>query len=372
MHSTTTGGLWFCGELYASSQSGPNSVKAPPPATRSVQNQGVDPELHSISAVIARADARVKAGDTTTRVWPTGFGLLDELLDGGFRSGNLILLAGPQGQGKTTLALQVARNAARDGHSVLYFCFEHDPEVLLERLIVLEAGELMDVAAPSQTRIRRAFEAAAPTPGGLLDRLSELHYAVDALELVRKYEDLLHIYRSTGTATTVGVIASAIDEVRRATGQAPMVIVDYLQKVKVTDGSMVEDERVTIVVEQLKDLAIEYGVPVLAITAADKAALNPGMRMRAQHMRGSTALAYEADILLILNSKYDLVARQHLVFGVGNPDRFRQWAILTIEKNRNGRAGIDLEYRKKFDQNRFDPVGRPVNESLIDERIVLE
>jgi replicative DNA helicase len=331
----------------------------------------VDPELHSISAVIARADARVKAGDTSTRVWPTGFGLLDEVLDGGFRSGNLILLAGPQGQGKTTLALQVARNAARDGRAVVYFCFEHDPEVLLERLIALEAGELVDGNGPSQTKIRRAFEARAPTPGGLMDRLSDVAYAADALERVRKYDELLHIYRSTGTATTVGVIASAIDDVRSATGQAPMVIVDYLQKVKVIDGSMVEDERVTIVVEQLKDLAIENGVPVVAIAAADKAGLNAGLRMRAQHMRGSTALAYEADVLLILSSKYDLVARQHLVFGVGNAERFRQWAILTVEKTRNGRAGIDLEYRQRFDQTRFDPAGRAVHEQLIDERLVL-
>jgi replicative DNA helicase len=332
----------------------------------------VDPELHSISSVIARADNRVRTGDSTTRVWPTGFGLLDDVLDGGFRSGNLILLAGPQGQGKTTFGLQVARNAAQIGLAVVSFCFDHDPEVLLERLLALEAGELVDTEGPTQARIRKAFEASEPTPGGLVDRFADVAYAAEALERVRKYEELLHIYRSTGTATTVGVIASAIDDVRHSTGQAPMVVVDYLQKVKVPNGSTVEDERVTVVVEQLKDLAIEHAIPVVAITAADKAGLTAGMRMRAQHLRGSTALAYEADVLLILNSKYDLVARQHLVFGVGNAERFRQWTILTIEKNRNGRAGIDLEYRKKFDQNRFEPMGRPVNEHLIDERLVLE
>jgi len=332
----------------------------------------MDPQLHSISSVIARTDSRARAGGFSTRLWPTGFGILDEILDGGFRSGNLILLAGPQGQGKTTIALQMARNAAVAGRPVIYFCFEHEPEVLLERLVALEAGELLAGDAPSQERIRRAFEGEQATEGGLLARLADIPSASEALKRVQTYEDLMHIHRSTGSSTTVGVIDNAIKEVAAAVNDAPLVIVDYLQKVKVQDGPAVEDERVTVVVEDLKDLAIERGVPVLAISAADKVGLTPGKRMRAQHLRGSTALAYESDVMLILNNKYDLVSRQHLVYGVGNAERFRQWAVVSIEKNRNGRAGLDLEFRKRFDQNRFETTGRLVTEHLIDERLILE
>ena len=332
----------------------------------------MDPQLHSISSVIARTDSRARAGGFSTRLWPTGFGILDEILDGGFRSGNLILLAGPQGQGKTTIALQMARNAAVAGRPVIYFCFEHEPEVLLERLVALEAGELLAGDAPSQERIRRAFEGEQATEGGLLARLADIPSASEALKRVQTYEDLMHIHRSTGSSTTVGVIENAVKEVVGAVNDAPLVIVDYLQKVKVQDGPAVEDERVTIVVEDLKDLAIERSVPVLAISAADKVGLTPGKRMRAQHLRGSTALAYESDVMLILNNKYDLVSRQHLVYGVGNAERFRQWAVVSIEKNRNGRAGLDLEFRKRFDQNRFETTGRLVTEQLIDERLILE
>jgi len=332
----------------------------------------MDPQLHSISSVIARTDARARAGGASTRLWPTGFGILDEILDGGFRSGNLILLAGPQGQGKTTFALQMARNAAVAGRTVIYFCFEHEPEVLLERLVALEAGELLAGDAPSQERIRRAFEGETATEGGLMARLEDIPSASEALKRVQGYEHLLHIHRSTGSSTTVGVIDAAIAQVTDSVNLAPLVIVDYLQKVKVQDGPAVEDERVTIVVEDLKDLAIERGVPVLAISAADKVGLTPGKRMRAQHLRGSTALAYESDVMLILNNKYDLVSRQHLVYGVGNAERFRQWAVVSIEKNRNGRAGLDLEFRKRFDQNRFETTGRLVTEQLIDERLILE
>jgi replicative DNA helicase len=332
----------------------------------------MDPELHSLASVIERTDARARSGAGLVQIWPTGFELLDEILDGGLRSGNLILLAGPQGQGKTTLALQAARNIAVSGRQVIYFCFEHEPEVLLERLVALEAGILLEGDAPSQERIRRAFEGEEATEGGLMARLEDLPNAVEALKRVMEYQENLHIHRSTGSATTVGVIANAVHQVKASGGPAPLIIVDYLQKVKVQDGSNVEDERVTVVVEDLKDLAIVHGIPVLAISAADKTGLQSGRRMRAQHLRGSTALAYESDVMLILNNKYDIVSRQHLVYGVGNAERFRQWAVVTIEKNRNGRAGLDLEFRKRFDQNRFETKGRLVTEQLIDERLILE
>ena len=84
----------------------------------------------------------------------------------------------------------------------------------------------------------------------------------------------------------------------------------------------------------LKDIALTYEIPVVAIAAADKGSL-VAKRMRVHDLRGSSALAYEADVVLILNDKYDVVARHHLVYHLDN-ERFRQWAVLTIEKNRGG------------------------------------
>ncbi|GAB7003130.1 hypothetical protein JCM18899A_06010 [Nocardioides sp. AN3] len=329
----------------------------------------VDPELHSLASVLERVDERARIGSDTPVVWPTGFSLLDDILDGGLRSGNLILLAGPQGEGKTTMSLQIARNIAAAGQAVLYFCYEHDPEVLLGRLVSLESGLRYGSQAPNQDRFRRLFEDESATPDGLVGRLQTLPTAAEALGAVLDYQDLFHIHRSTGSTTNIKVIAEAVDQVRRATGQTPLVIVDYLQKVKA--DSAFESERATEIVEDLKDLAIMHQVPVLAISASDKAGLLSGKRMRAHHLRGSTALAYECDVLLILNNKYDIVSRQHLAYAA-NAESFRQWVVLSVEKNRNGRAGIEMEFRKHFEQNRFDPDGALVREQLVDERLILE
>ncbi len=147
---------------------------------------------------------------------------------------------------------------------------------------------------------------------------------------------------------------------------------DYLQKIPVPQREMLDEERSSYVVERLKDMALDYDLPIMAIVASDKQGIETGRRMRVNNMRGSSALAYEADIVLILNEKYDVVARHHLVYDVGNVDRFRHWAVLTIEKNRNGRQGIDMEFQKRFDQGRFDMHGQLVAEQLVDERVFVE
>jgi replicative DNA helicase len=332
----------------------------------------VDLSLEKLSGVLEQADYRVRAGShSENRVWQTGFDILDLNLSGGFRSGELVLVGGPQGLGKTTWVLQVARNVARAGRSVLFFSFEHDMQTLLIRLVGLEAGLLGGAEAPTLNRIRQSFECADGLTGSLHDRLADTDGGAKALEVVREYADRLVLHRSTGSKTTLEAITDAIEKVRDETGQLPLVVVDYLQKVAVP-GVPEEVERITRVVEGLKDLALDHDVPILAVVAADKEGLQSGKRLRVNNLRGSSALAYEADTVLLLNDKYDVVARHHLVYNVGNVERFKHWAVLTIEKHRNGKAGIDMEFFKRFEQSRFDTEGRIVAEQLTDERVFVE
>ena len=94
--------------------------------------------------------------------------------------------------------------------------------------------------------------------------------------------------------------------------------------------------------------------------------------MRVNNLRGSSALAYEADTVLLLNNKYDVVARHHLVYSMGNVEKFRNWAVLTVEKNRNGRAGWTSSSSSASTSPGSRPTGRPVTEQLVDERVFVE
>lgn len=333
----------------------------------------MDDQFQVLTDVLQRADGKLRVGqNAAARVWPTGFETLDTYLSGGLRSGELSLLGGPQGLGKTTLALQMIRNAVSAGETAVYFSYEHDASTVLERLIAIEAAEIAGLEAVSLRRIRESLEATDGRSGSLAERLSNTVGGSEAVGAIAAYADRLIVHRSSGSETSVQTVRDVVAQAHKATGQAPLVVVDYLQKVFVPGGSEVEEERVTKIVEGLKDLALEIEVPVLAVVAADKEGLVAGRRLRVHNLRGSSALAYEADIVLIMNDKYDVVARHHLVFDVGNAERFRNWAVLTIEKNRSGLDKIDLEFRKRFEQGRFETDASPVAEQLVDERLFVD
>ena len=97
----------------------------------------MDYKLTSLSAVLERADSRLRSPDGGVRLWPTGFPLLDEAIGGGFRSGTLNLIAGPQGQGKTMFALQAARAAVKTGRSAVFFSYELEADALTQRLVAM-------------------------------------------------------------------------------------------------------------------------------------------------------------------------------------------------------------------------------------------
>ena len=91
--------------------------------------------------------------------------------------------------------------------------------------------------------------------------------------------------------------------------------------------------------------------------------------MRTHDLRGSSALAFEADVVMIVGDKVDIVSREHLVYDLGNIQRFRGWSVRDVEKNRHGQARVELEFAKDFEHGRFHPEGKAVTERLIDERV---
>jgi len=297
---------------------------------------------------------------------------LDTYLSGGLRAGELTLLGGPQGLGKTTMALQILRNVVVSGGTGIYFSFEHDPATVLERFIAIEAASRYGIEAVPLRRIREAMESMDGHTGGLAQRLAHTPGGAEAVDAVEKYAPRLHIHRASGGATDLVSIKSTVGTIVAETGSAPVVVVDYLQKVPVLDRPLSDEDRITTIGQGLKDLALERDVAVFAVVASDKEGITSGRRMRVYHFRGAAALAYEADVVLVINDKYDVVARHHLVFDVGNAERYRDYAVVSIEKNRTGIDRVDLEFRKRFEQGRFETEGGPVSEQLVDERVFVE
>ena len=94
-------------------------------------------EVPSLAEVLRRTDA-VSDGSQISDTVPTGFPTLDGLLGGGLRLGDLIVLGGDVGTGKSALALAMALRAAEAGRAVTFLTGEMSPDRVQERVLAIE------------------------------------------------------------------------------------------------------------------------------------------------------------------------------------------------------------------------------------------
>jgi replicative DNA helicase len=294
----------------------------------------------------------------------TGFTPLDDVLCGGVHPGELLLVGGKPGVGKTVACLQWARAMARRGVVSIYLCYEHDQATLVARLLSCELreaamaegrhfdlrldelqGRLRDVAAGTLT-LREALDS-DPLLGQAERRMAA-------------YADRLVLFQGSGGRTDVAAVGDAVS---RFAGEPCALFVDYVQKVPVRPDAVTEGERVGRVVESLKELALDHRLPVVAIAAADQEGLK-ARRVHLHHFRGSAALAYEADAVVVLNDKLEVVSKAHVAYSTNRIEEFRREVVFSVEKNRSGVSDIDLEFVKDFGHYRFDPLGTWVAERL--------
>lgn len=297
-------------------------------------------------------------GDSTVvhRPRALGFDPLDKVLGGGLRGGDLALLGGAPGVGKTAVLLQWARRLATDGHTPVVVCYEHDQVSLLQRLLMQIVGEL---AGPNDAgTINAAREAALDVAAGGPVPPEAARLLEPAIEQLRAIGDRLWLVRGSGVHTDLDALNGMLSEVT-----SPVLLLDYLQKVAMRPEPTDEHEKLVRVVSGLKELALTHEAPVVAIGACDQAALE-GRRARLHHLRGSSSLAYEADIAMMLNPKTSAISEVHLAYDAVRAESFRKMVVLSIEKNRNGPAGIDLEFAGELDRFRLNPEGGFVAERM--------
>jgi replicative DNA helicase len=329
--------------------------------------------------VLVNLNDRITSGNLADyQPIPLGFTPLDKTIGTGLRPGELLLIGGAQGTGKTTMALQMARNVASGGQAnVLYICFEHEEHYLLNRLIAMESALAHlphKTGAIKIQDVRREILGSwvAEGQGGTGPQLAANPRLRPSLDRIGRYGQNLFLMRGTQTASTVENIRKLVQLHKDLSGgHQLLVVVDYLQKVPLIPEPNTETEKVTVVVNGLKDIALSEQVGMIAIVAADKEGLKAS-RLRNHHLRGSSAINYEADIIVILNEKYHIVAKVNIEFNPYQAQRFRDWVVLSVEKNRGGQDNVDLEYEKHFEFSCFDPNGRTVQEKLIEERLYNE
>lgn len=324
---------------------------------------GVGDGTISASALLNQLD-REMTRESAGGFQPLGFEPLDRTLGGGLRPNDLLVIAGRPGVGKTVVSLQLARNLALSGGTVAYACYEHDSWTLLSRLLALEIGTL-GVSPSSWYR-----------PDGVRSLLDDVVRgtvsltAVEADPLFRaarsrlsEYADRLHFIQGSPSHTGIDQLNEAIS---RLDSGPTTLFVDYLQKVASTSSKVSHLDHVASVAAGLKEIALQWSLSVVAIAAIGGNGLSK-RRVHLPHLDGAVAVGYDADVVIMMNDKRQIVSSTNLLYTTEQADRFRQRVVFTIEKNRSGIAPVDLEFTKDFEHFRFDPSGSYVAEQLIED-----
>jgi len=312
--------------------------------------------------------ADIQAGDramTGPVIFQTGFSPFDRAIGGGLRGGDLVLVGGGPGVGKTITSLQWARNLADSGTPCVFACYEHDHASLLARLLLSEVGSRAD--GVPRTEIRELVRSIAAGDRKLGESTPSGEVVRAAAGRLATYADNLWLVQASSAHTGIPRLEEIV---RQYPAGEAVLFVDYLQKVS-WQGASDESRRVAKITEGLKEVALRHGIPVVAVVAGDRVGLN-ARRLRMHHMRGSSALAYEADVVVMLNDKFRAVSNVHTAYDPVRAETFKSEVIFTIEKNRDGPAPVELEFRKDFGHYRFDPDGGYVSERLVDDQFYAE
>lgn len=315
--------------------------------------------LETIEGVSSNLDPRTPSSD----VLPTGFQPLDRLLDGGIRQHDLFVVAGRPGVGKTIFTLQMARNLALGGATVVFACYEHHPDALLGRLLALEVGSLNvheqdKYRVDDQNSSLRELLSGRVHPTAWSNRL--LRAARARLD---EYASRLHFVRATPSATGLDELRHIVNSVRSG---STLLFVDYLQKVRPARESTTHLEHVAQVTAGLKQASLESAFSVVAVGAISA----PGLlrrRIHLAHLDAAVAVGYDSDVVLLLNDKNSIVSANRMAYTLEQADNLRRRVVFTVEKNRSGMAPLNVEFVKDFEHFRFDPVGSYVPEQLIED-----
>lgn len=282
-------------------------------------------QMGTIGGVLDRATAPI----------PSGFRDLDTAL-GGLVRGDLFILAARPAFGKSTLAMNIARHAAGQGHVVAVFSLEMGREQLALRLVAAEAEvdshllRLHLIPESAQARVTNAIGA-----------LSDLAIFLDD--------------------TPAQSVAEMRSKLRRLHASRPvdLVIVDYLQLI--TGGERRNENRtqeLSDVTRQLKAAARELNAPVIAVSQLSRAIeQRPDHLPQLSDLRESGSIEQDADVVAFIHreDKYyneEQWDRRHAAdLDAPYP---RHLVKLIIRKNRHGPTReIDLYFRETF--SRFEP-----------------
>jgi replicative DNA helicase len=286
--------------------------------TPRARSDAASPLERVLARLDAAADSAAEAGAAPATSPPdsvaTGFASLDKLLGGGLRAGDLVVVGGDVGSGKSAFALAVALRAAlvRGEGVVAFFSGEMTVERVAERVLAIEGRARID-----DLRHGTLDDAARAEVGAAAHRLRDSALLIERVP--------------------AGGVDALADELRR-TLDVSLAVVDPIEAL--ASGSRERAEELAAAAVRLKELALEMNTAIVATAQLPALARDrPDLRPRLDDFGALGAVKQHADIVLGL-FREEMYAPGRGVEGATE---------LLALKNRNGPTGyVDLYFYQQW------------------------
>lgn len=222
----------------------------------------------------------------------TGFDLLDDTLDGGLYDG-LYTIGAISSLGKTTFILQVGDQIAQQGKDVLIYSLEMSKDELMAKSIsrLTASIDLEKTGLTSRAKTTRGILQGKLYRGYMQ---SEKDLITDAINLYR--QSAKHLFIKEGNGATIEDIKNEIEKHYKATGNAPVVIIDYLQIITTADSRKSDKQAMDLNVSELKRISRDYKTPVIVISSFNRGNYSTPVDM--ESFKESGAIEYSSDVLI--------------------------------------------------------------------------
>lgn len=268
---------------------------------------GFQPLRSLLTKAVDRIDELYKSGSALTGI-ATGYKDLDDMTSG-LQPSDLVILAGRPSMGKTSLAMNIAENAAVGFQKkVAVFSMEMPGEQLAMRMMAslgringhkVRTGDLDDEDWP---RLMSAMQ-----------MLSETNIFIDDTPGLTPME-----------------LRSRARRLKREHDGLDMVVVDYLQLMQSTEGGENRTTEISNITRSLKNLAKELNVPMIVMSQLNRSLeQRPNKRPVMSDLRESGAIEQDADVIMFIY--------RDEVYNEDSPDK--GVAEIIIGKQRNGPTG---------------------------------
>ncbi len=261
---------------------------------------------------------------------PTGFTSLDNML-GGLQKSDLVILAARPSVGKTSLALDIARNVAlKTNMPVGLFSLEMSKEQLVDRLLVSQAN--VDLWRMRTGRLQDD------------DDFQRIGHAMGLLAEAP-------IFIDDSAAANIMEIRTKARRLQSEHKQLGLIVIDYLQLME-SRTSENRTQEISEITRGLKSIARELNVPVLALSQLSRAVEQERPPIpKLAHLRESGSIEQDADVVLFIYRK--------AVYDPDLPPDEKNLAEIIIAKHRNGPTGrvrLSFVERKASFDNREERI----------------